>query len=515
MIKRYLNEPAGEATFIESTEKSGSGNYRILGKLKAPFFDLNSATRNGRNYSECAEEALQSEEFKEKMANRVFFGRLGHPYTEEECAEDPAVRACVIMTDYKKNPSTNMYEGTLEILDNEYGRQLKSLVDAGCRMGVSTRGAGDSYEASNGEEMIRNYEFENLDVVTMPAVKKARVTVLESFDASKRKKLESIISEATDKYVLESLKMTIEATEMPNKKVLIEEIDKKLSANGTETIESLTEDITAITQKLNETEAKLSATEAELVETKRKLEEFESSAGTTENDDKDASKLTENYVKLLRSSTNLLRDMKEDNRKKSAKISELSESLSKSKKVVEQLSKDNKKLEFDNKSLRESLSKMESLESQLAEKSKKLDEVEVASNNLTESVAKSKQMHNEALSNLKHQVKLLNEAKDKVIAENKSLHEGIAKLKSKYIESVAGVYGIGLESLKLRVNENMSAAQIESAAKSIRESQDARKAALPDISSLGKILESNQAPVVDDPELSRAGRIAQMTKSNL
>ena len=110
----------------ESTATNSAGKP-ILGKLHAPFFDLNNPTRNGRDYSQVAEDALMSEEFKEKLSTRTFFGRLGHPMTDDETIEDPAVRACVILTDVTKNKKTNMIEGTLEIINNAYGQQLKSL----------------------------------------------------------------------------------------------------------------------------------------------------------------------------------------------------------------------------------------------------------------------------------------------------------------------------------------------------------------------------------------------------
>lgn len=221
----------------ESTDKNSAGKP-ILGKLHAPFFDLNNPTRNGRDYSQVAEEALLSEEFKEKLATRTFFGRLGHPMTDDEAIEDPAVRACVILTDVVKNKKTNMIEGTLEIINNVYGQQLKSLIDAGCIMGVSTRGTGEAKKVAGGISTVMpgTYEFEALDVVTLPAVKKARCTIIESKGQVVRNneldenKLLRIIETTkwTESQVFESLRTTIETSNLKYKKELLEGINIRL-----------------------------------------------------------------------------------------------------------------------------------------------------------------------------------------------------------------------------------------------------------------------------------------------
>ena len=224
-----------QVPLLYENTKTNSAGKPILGKLHAPFFDLNNPTRNGRDYSQVAEDALMSEEFKEKLSTRTFFGRLGHPMTDDEAIEDPAVRACVILTDVTKNKKTNMIEGTLEIINNAYGQQLKSLIDAGCVMGVSTRGTGEAKSLGNGISTVvpGTYEFEALDVVTLPAVKKARCTVIESkgkvvkTNELDEEKLLSLL-ETTDwkeKQVFESLKTTIESSELKHKDVLLEGIE--------------------------------------------------------------------------------------------------------------------------------------------------------------------------------------------------------------------------------------------------------------------------------------------------
>lgn len=491
MYKSYLYESNQPVRY----ESAGTGKCgAILGKLHAPFFDLNSATRNGRDYSEAAEDALNSELFKEKISTRTFFGRLGHPVTDEEMAEDPAVRACVVLTDYEKNPKTNMYEGTLEILNNDYGRQLKSLIDAGCIMGVSTRGSGDSYLEGDTEVITKgSYDFEALDVVTLPAVKAARCTVVESLSKDKRKSLESLIESTKDRVVLEQLKVTVESTEMPNKKELLESINKKLSGD-TETIESLANDMTMLAEKLKAEELKSSELQSKLDKSERKLEEIkEKSAGTTETIKKELAQecnAKESYAKLLRESVNVIEGVK-------SKIKSTESALQAKSSKMKSLESKVRQLQEKNNQLQESLDKCnESLKL-------KSDEVTALKESLTETTSKSKSF-DESMKNSMLKVEFLEKS-------NKQLSESYNKLVEMFIKSTASAYGISYESLKSQLNSKASVEMIESAAKSIRKSEDARRRALPDLTELGKIVENASADFIDDPELDRAGRVASLT----
>lgn len=566
-----INETKVGAKYLEASEADKT-RYHILGRLHAPFFDTKNATRNGRYYGEAAKDALNSDEFKEKMATRTFFGRLGHPCTEEEMAEDPAVRACVIMSDYSYNNDTKMYEATLDIIDNEYGKQLKSLIDAGCQMGVSTRGSGDSYE-SNGNEVITNYDFECLDVVTLPAVKSARVTVLEAVDKTKKQKLEELIRTTTNKNVLESLKVTVESSSMPDKDKLLEDINKKLSGE-VGTIESLVNDIANLSKKLSESDQRIHDLEAKLTDTSASTSE------TIESEKENSGeKLTENWVKLLRTSTQTLESMKKAIREKDDRILSQDKKLEsysivaqKAKSTIESLTSQVRRYSESNannstevKSLNSRVAELESLNSGLtndndglrianerlnenydnlkasydklvleceelkASKSELVESVKSLKvqnssllskmEGLTKSVSTSKTL-TESLSKSDTQVKTLNESlasyKTKATqleSINKRLTADYEDLKTKYVESVATANGISLDSLKSRINSKSTIAMIESAAKSIRADEDARRSALPDIISLGTKVESLSSTQFVDPELDRAGRIARLSQN--
>jgi uncharacterized protein YukE len=150
-----------------------------LGRLEGICADFKNPTRNGRLYplglwKRVFDDAL----FKESLQNKTLFGELDHP---EERFEPLISEACVVMTDYRIDEDAGVIYGGFDILDTPKGRILKSIVDYGSVVGVSSRGQGDIIESVNGEEVDEDsYDFACFDVVSTPAVEKARQAVTES-----------------------------------------------------------------------------------------------------------------------------------------------------------------------------------------------------------------------------------------------------------------------------------------------------------------------------------------------
>ena len=150
-----------------------------LGRLEGICADFKNPTRNGRLYplnlwKRVFDDAL----FKESLENKTLFGELDHP---EDRFEPLMTEACVVMTDYRIDEDEGVIYGGFDILDTPKGRILKSIVDYGSVVGVSSRGQGDIIESVNGEEVDGDsYDFACFDVVSTPAVEKARQTVAES-----------------------------------------------------------------------------------------------------------------------------------------------------------------------------------------------------------------------------------------------------------------------------------------------------------------------------------------------
>ena len=215
-MKSQLVERSGSLKLVESTNtKKG-----CLGRLEGPCADCFNATRNGRKYGlKLWQNVFNNDLVKEALATHTLFGELDHPEDRFECESK---YACICMTDYRIDEDNGIVYGGFDILDTPQGRILKSLVDYGSQMGVSSRGEGDIIQGNDGEEVDPDtYEFSCFDVVSTPAVKKARQTVVESMEQNRKKRnlLESIqkeINDATDVNVLNGIETTITKAEVPN-----------------------------------------------------------------------------------------------------------------------------------------------------------------------------------------------------------------------------------------------------------------------------------------------------------
>ena len=157
-----------------------------LGRMEGICADYANPTRNGRFYSrKLWEKVFDNDLIKESLESKTLIGELDHP---EDRFEPLAKEACVVMTDYKFDDDNQVVLGGFDILDTPAGRILKSLLDYGCVMGVSSRGQGDIVQNAEFEEVEPDtYEFACFDVVTTPAVASARQHVTEGIKTQKIK----------------------------------------------------------------------------------------------------------------------------------------------------------------------------------------------------------------------------------------------------------------------------------------------------------------------------------------
>ena len=173
----------------------------ILGRLIGTIADFTNPTRNGRLYSEeLWDKAFDSPIMKEKIENRCCLGELGHPSNRSE-TDIEKVAICLAEVP-KKNKG--VLQGVFDILDTPNGRILKTLCDYGCKIGVSSRGEGDTYIDFDGQESVdpNTYSLECWDAVLIPAVQAARpVYVTESLQKptlSLTESLNKLVEESSD-----------------------------------------------------------------------------------------------------------------------------------------------------------------------------------------------------------------------------------------------------------------------------------------------------------------------------
>lgn len=175
------NKKILEALKMQPLSEEEKASRHILGRLWGPIATTKEKTRNGRGYNmELWRKALADEIFCEKVANKSLFLELGHPVDREE-TDMQLVCACI--PELPKIVDGDLY-AYVDILDTKNGRLLKTLCDYGFVPGISSRGSGDIM--ANDDVDPETFFLETWDIVQLPAVKKARLSVCESLSTSKR-----------------------------------------------------------------------------------------------------------------------------------------------------------------------------------------------------------------------------------------------------------------------------------------------------------------------------------------
>ena len=264
-MSRVLIETRLNSLKLNESYKPRKG---CLGRMEGICADYANPTRNGRFYSKALwEKVFNNDLIKESLESKTLIGELDHP---EDRFEPLAKEACVVMTDYRFDDDEQVVFGGFDILDTPAGRILKSLLDYGCVMGVSSRGQGDIIQGNEFEEVEPDtYEFACFDVVTTPAVASARQHVTEGVKKQKIKSLsESIIEQVNNAKTAEELNViskVIESTDLSNivsikeairnkRKSIVER--KTISDKTAQDLREAKKQIKDLTKKLDEQSSK-------------------------------------------------------------------------------------------------------------------------------------------------------------------------------------------------------------------------------------------------------------------
>ena len=163
---KLIREEITDIEFVTEDTSDNKKNYFI----KGVFMQGNIKNRNGRVYPM---ETLSKEvsRYTKKFINeKRAFGELGHP-------DGPTVnleRVSHMIT--KLYPDGNNFMGEAKITNTPYGKIVKSLIDEGAKLGVSSRGMG-SLENRSGANYVKSdfYLATAADIVADPSAPDAFV----------------------------------------------------------------------------------------------------------------------------------------------------------------------------------------------------------------------------------------------------------------------------------------------------------------------------------------------------
>ena len=132
-------------------------------KFKGKFQEANAVNKNRRMYPR---DILESnvKRLKEAVSNRGLIGELDHPTDSIIHFEN----ASHLVTKLWWDNSTLMGEG--EVLDTPSGKVLRSLINSGVRVGISSRGVGNGSTNEDGVLVIgESYKLITFDAVADPS----------------------------------------------------------------------------------------------------------------------------------------------------------------------------------------------------------------------------------------------------------------------------------------------------------------------------------------------------------
>lgn len=448
-MKQFLKEEVAprQMRLVESSQDSS--NSHCLGTMYGPCADFNNPTRNGNFYSKKLwENVFKDDIVKESLQDRILIGELDHPETR---LETKATNACIVMTDYEFHDNEGLLYGKFDILPTPNGRILKSLIDCGCKIGVSSRGEGDvtvettedfSSEVNKVDE--NNYEFVAFDAVVLPAVKAAKPSLQESLNhTSLKESLQKEVDSATTVSELEVIKDVVEATNLPDADSLLESVKNKSQelSNGTTSSSELIEDLEKsndIIQKLKEEieQLKMDITTSKS-KYKKQLQSRQKLVRESREVEKDFALLQEKYNSLAFKSASKLKKVESSLSDTKKVIVSLKEKCSQHRDEVSQYKEEISQYKRDISSLEESLSKSQEFSKN------KLQEIKVLQKEL-ESLKESSSKRITESTTYRNKVQKNYEKSQKQVSDLKST---IIKMKEAYITERCKRYGVSYKEV--------------------------------------------------------------------
>ena len=442
-----------ELTLDDSVKQNKMGQP-ILGRLQGPCADFILPTRNGRKY----DEALWEKVFNDPIVNEYFEcggvpGELDHPTDRlETCSE----KIAIMMPEKPVKDKDGHLIATFDILDTPNGRIAYTLAKYGYKLGISSRGDGEVYPDVDGEHVDEDsYQFKAFDLVLLPAVKAARLKMVESLQDGKT--FNKAINEALENATPDEKKVMQETLNNLNINFNSEKSEDKsnIAANnaGATLVKELQESLIAkqkaeaqvleLQEKLSVCYAKEAKQEEDIVKYKSTIRTLSESASSV--------KALQTKIETLNESLKLKdEELVQEKDKVSKMLSRHENEIARQSKLTESITSKNLEIRQANdkvKSLNENISVLKS-------------EFEQKENSLNESLAEVKK--NLAIKTTEYNNKLTNA--NKLVEQYRRTAKTAV---DKYIDCRANMLGVVPQEIKNKLPENYSFDDIDAVCESL------------------------------------------------
>lgn len=173
-FRLLVEAPAPEEQFEYILEEKNPKEPAKL-HIQGPYMMCNEVNRNQRVYERDDMEREVNRYIKEMVTTKRAMGELNHPASAEVNLE----RACHIVNELKFNG--NVVIGKSQVLSTPMGQIVRSLINDGVKVGMSSRALGKLNEESGGINRVSDMRLVAIDCVADPSCPKAFVNgILES-----------------------------------------------------------------------------------------------------------------------------------------------------------------------------------------------------------------------------------------------------------------------------------------------------------------------------------------------
>lgn len=446
---------------FDDTQSVNANGEAVLGRLTGPCADIINPTRNGRLYSEeLWEKVFNNDIVKEYFESGGILGELDHPADRAEtCME----KVAICMPEPPKKDENGLLIGTWDILSTPAGRIAYTLAKYGYKLGISSRGTGDVIDRPDGEYVDEDtYDFQAFDLVLLPAVKAARLKMVESYNG---KTFKQAINESLEKADPEG-RAIMEST-LHNLNIDYEGSDETIDSKS-ETKTKADNDGLSVVKDLQESLKR----EKELKGTVANLQEKLSVSNAKE------AKLKEELDKY-KGAVVSLSDMAKKNKELQSQIDALNEQLTQKDERLTAQSDRNKALI---ESRRSDARKSQSLTEQLSKKDEEIAQLKSQLSEAARQQSRAKKSLTEQLDKANAQIEQLRGesevkkndfnaklSKSKMIAEKyqKIAYDAV----DRYIELKADTLGVTANEIKSRLAENYTFTDIDAICEDLQEYQ--------------------------------------------
>lgn len=436
-----------ETLKLDDSVKQNDKGQAILGRLSGPCADFINPTRNGRKY----DESLWEKVFNDPIVNEYFEaggipGELDHPTDRlETCSE----KIAIMMPEKPKKDKDGHLIASFDILDTPNGRIAYTLAKYGYKLGISSRGGGDTYQDVDGEHVDEDtYDFHGFDLVLLPAVKAARLQLEESLQNGKTFK--QAINESLEKATPDEKKVMTETLNNLNIEYTSEKsIDKNnVAVDNVEAsvMNQLQETLLAKQQleaKYTELQEKLSVCYAKEAKYEEDLEKYKSAV-------QNLSQQAINVKALKTKVASLEEELKTKDSTISGVQNKVTTTLNRTKSLTETLNNKNVELNKANRTIERLTENLKTIKEDYISKIDKLNE------DLAE------QKKNLSIKTSEYSNKLSNA--NKLVEQYRKTAKTAV---NKYIESQAIRLGIKSEDIVQKLPKNYSFADIDSICESL------------------------------------------------